>query len=271
MFETGAHWLGCAVVPGGVGQTELQLRAINDIRPDGYVGTPSFLRILLEKAGETGASLKSIKRALVSGEGFPPSLRKAFRDNGIEASQCYASADIGLMAYESRGYEGMILDENLIVEIVEPGTGQPIEHGEVGELLVTTLTPEYPLIRFATGDLSAYLDGMSSCGRTNRRIKGWMGRADQSTKVRGMFVHPTQVAELVRLHNEIAAARIIVSRDALGNDDMVLKVETRGPADVTRISQSLQAITRLRAEVVQVPLDSLPKDGVLVADARKYD
>lgn len=272
MFETGAHALGCAVVPGGVGQTDLQLRAIKDIRPSGYVGTPSFLRILLDKAPEADADLRSIKKALVSGEAFPAALRGMFREAGIQASQCYATADLGLIAYESLGQEGLVLDEDIIVEIVRPGTGDPVQYGEVGELLVTTLNPEYPLVRFSTGDLSAFLDGQSACGRTNQRIKGWMGRADQATKVRGMFVHPMQVSEVVRRHNEIAAARIIVSRDAAGNDEMVLNIEARQPGvDVIRISETLLAVTRLRGRVVQVPPDSLPKDGILVADSRKYD
>lgn len=272
VFETGAHALGCAVVPGGVGQTELQLRTIADVRPNGYVGTPSFLRILLEKAAEIGANVGSINKALVSGEAFSPALRAVLKKAGITAYQCYATADLGLIAYESEALEGMILDEQVIVEIVNPGTGDPVEHGSVGEVLVTSLTPEYPLIRFSTGDLSAFLDGKSSCGRTNQRIKGWMGRADQATKVRGMFVHPTQIEEIIRRHNEIGAARIIVSRDARGNDELVLKIETRAPiADPARISETLLAVTRLRGTVVQVPSGTLPKDGIMVSDAREYD
>jgi phenylacetate-coenzyme A ligase PaaK-like adenylate-forming protein len=272
VFETGAHALGCAVVPGGVGQTELQLRTIADVRPDGYVGTPSFLRILLEKAAESGANVGSISKALVSGEAFSPSLRAAFKGAGITAYQCYATADLGLIAYESEALEGMILDEHVIVEIVNPGTGDPVENGSVGEVLVTSLTPEYPLIRFSTGDLSAFLDGRSSCGRTNQRIKGWMGRADQATKVRGMFVHPMQIEEIIRRHNEIGAARMIVSRDAQGNDEMILNVEAQLPlGDSMRISDTVHAVTRLRGRVVQVPTGSLPKDGVMVADTRKYE
>ncbi len=272
VFETGAHALGCAVVPGGVGQTELQLRTIADLRPHGYVGTPSFLRILLEKAGETGIKLESISKALVSGEALPPALRATFKAARIIAYQCYATADLGLIAYESEALEGMIVDEHVIVEIVNPGTGHPVEAGAMGEVLVTSLTPEYPLIRFSTGDLSQYLEGVSSCGRTNQRIKGWMGRADQSTKVRGMFVHPTQIEEIVRLHNEIGAARIVISRDAQGNDEMVLNIEAQAPiGDPTRISETLQAVTRLRGRVVQVPVGSLPRDGVTVADVRQYD
>jgi phenylacetate-CoA ligase len=271
-FETGAHALGCAVVPGGVGQTELQLRTIADIRPNGYVGTPSFLRILLDKAAETGVSVASISKALVSAEPFPPAARDAFKQAGITGYQCYGTADLGLIAYESEALEGMILDEHVIVEIVHPGTGDPVEDGTVGEVLVTTLTPEYPLIRFSTGDLSALLTGISSCGRTNQRIKGWMGRADQATKVRGMFVHPIQIQEIIRRHNEIGAARVIVSRDLHGNDEMVLNIEAEAPiGDLMRISETLHAVTRLRGRVVQVPTGSLPKDGIIVADARKHD
>jgi phenylacetate-CoA ligase len=272
VFETGAHALGCAVVPGGVGQTELQVRTIADVRPDGYTGTPSFLRILLQKAAEMALDMRSIRKALVSAEPFPPALRAAFRDAGIDAYQCYATADLGLIAYESEAREGMVLDEDVIVEIVNPGTGDPVEDGAVGEVLVTSLNPEYPLIRFSTGDLSAFLAGASPCGRTNRRIKGWMGRADQATKVRGMFVHPMQIEEIVRRHDEIDAARIVVSRDAKGNDEMVLKVEARVPIrDPMRIAETLHAVTRLRGNVVEVPAGSLPKDGIAVTDMRKYD
>jgi phenylacetate-CoA ligase len=248
------------------------LRTIADVRPNAYVGTPSFLRMLLEKAAETGVSIESISKALVSAEAFPPALRVAFKKAGITAYQCYGTADLGLIAYESEALEGMILDEHVIVEIVNPGTGDPVEHGTVGEVLVTTLTPEYPLIRFSTGDLSALLTGTSSCGRTNYCIKGWMGRADQATKVRGMFVHPTQIEEIIRRHNEIGAARMIVSRDAQGNDEMVLNIEVRAPiGDPMRISDTVQAVTRLRGTVVQVPTGALPKDGIMVADTRKYD
>jgi len=271
-FETGAQALGCAVIPGGVGQTELQLRTIADVRPNGYTGTPSFLRILLEKAAESGANVGSIRKALVSGEAFPSASRIAFKDAGIDVYQCYATADLGVIAYESEAREGMVLDEEVIVEIVNPGTGDPVEDGAVGEVLVTALNPEYPLIRFSTGDLSALLAGTSPCGRTNQRIKGWMGRADQATKVRGMFVHPMQIEEIVRRHDEIDAARIVVSRDAQGNDEMVLKVEARVPIrDPMRIAETLHAVTRLRGNVVEVPAGSLPKDGIAVTDMRKYD
>jgi phenylacetate-CoA ligase len=272
MLESGAHALGCAVVPGGVGQTELQLRAINDIRPDGYVGTPSFLRILLEKAAESGADVSSIRKALVSGEAFPASLRAELAGRGIAALQCYGTADLGLIAYESEAREGLILDERIIVEIVHPGTGEPAAPGDVGEVVVTTLTREYPLIRFATGDLSAQLEGHSPCGRTNHRIKGWLGRADQATKVRGMFVHPGQIAEVVRKHKGIIAARLVVSRDAEGRDAMTLKIEMGEPAeDPRRIAETLQAVTKLRGAVEPVPQGTLPNDGKVIDDVRTYD
>jgi phenylacetate-CoA ligase len=194
MVEGAAQAMGCAVIPGGTGQTELQLRAIEHLKPQGYAGTPSFLRIILEKGREAGTDLRSLKKALVSGEAFPPAVQKEIAGYGIEALQCYASADLGLIAYESPAREGLILDESILVEIVRPGTGDPVADGEVGEVVVTTLTPDYPLIRFATGDLSAILAGQSPCGRTNRRIRGWMGRADQTTKVKGLFVHPHEIA-----------------------------------------------------------------------------
>jgi phenylacetate-CoA ligase len=271
-FETGAHALGCAVVPGGVGQTELQLQTIADVRPNGYTGTPSFLRILLEKAAESGLNVGSMRKALVSGEAFLPAARAAFKSAGIDAYQCYATADLGLIAYESAAREGMLVDEDVIVEIVNPGTGDPVEDGAVGEVLVTSLNPEYPLIRFSTGDLSAFLGGMSPCGRTNQRIKGWMGRADQATKVRGMFVHPMQIEEILRRHKEIEAARMIVSHDTQGADQMVLNIEARAAiGDPMRISETVHAVTRLRGRVVQVPAGSLPRDGMLVVDTRKYD
>jgi phenylacetate-CoA ligase len=272
VIETGAHALGCAVVPGGVGQTELQLRAIADIRPNGYAGTPSFLRILIEKATETGIELTCIRKALFSGEAFGAALRTQFEQASIAVAQCYATADAGLIAYESQGLPGLILDEHVILEIVNPGTGEPVDGEAVGEVLVTVLTPEYPLIRFSTGDLSAYLGGTSLCGRTNRRIKGWMGRADQATKVRGMFVHPSQIQEIMRRHEEIAAARVSVSRDVHGNDQMVLRIEARSPsADTAAIAETLVSVTRLRGTVEEVPLGSLPKDGIMVSDAREYD
>jgi len=271
MLETGAQALGCAVVPGGTGQTELQLKAIEHLRPQGYVGTPSFLRIILEKGRELGADLSSMRKALVSGEAFPPALQKEVASYGIAALQCYASADLGLIAYESPAREGMILDEGILVEIVRPGTGDPVPEGEVGEVVVTTLTPDYPLIRFATGDLSSILAGRSPCGRTNARIKGWMGRADQTTKVKGMFVHPTQVAEAVRPHREVLRARLMVSQENQ-TDVMTLLVEVPAgvdPALATRLGESLQAVTKLKGKVVFQTPGSLPNDGKVIEDTRK--
>jgi phenylacetate-CoA ligase len=271
MFETGAQALGCAVIPGGTGQTELQVRAIGDLRPAGYVGTPSFLRIILEKGRELGADLASLKRALVSGEAFPPALQRDIAAFGIAAFQCYGTADLGSIAYESEARAGLILDEGIIVELVRPGTGDPVAEGEVGEVVVTTLNPDYPLIRFGTGDLSAELPGASPCGRTNRRIKGWMGRADQTTKVKGMFVHPEQIAEVVKRHPEITRARLIVSQDAQG-DVMTLKGEAQSndPALARRVAESLGAVTKLKGRVELVAPGSLPRDGKVIEDARSY-
>lgn len=272
MLETAAHALGCAVVPAGTGQTELQLRAIEDIRPSGYAGTPSFLKILFEKAAETGADISCLKKALVSGEALPPSLRAELSGHGCQVLQCYATADLGLIAYESPAQEGMILDEGVIVEIVRPGTGDPVPDGEVGEVVVTTLTPDYPLIRFGTGDMSAILPGLSPCGRTNRRIKGWMGRADQTTKVKGMFVHPGQVADAVKRHPEIARFRLVVGGSA-GRDEMVLHCEsaTQDAALAARVAESLQATTKLKGTVELVAPGSLPNDGKVIEDTRSYE
>jgi phenylacetate-CoA ligase len=270
MLETGADALGACVIPGGIGQTELQVRTIADLRPDGYVGTPSFLRILLEKARELSLDVSSLRKALLSAEAVPPALVKELGGIGIAAYQAYGSADLGLVAYESEAREGLILDETIIVELVHPGTGEIVPPGEVGEVVVTTLTPEYPLIRFATGDLSAELPGHSPCGRTNRRIKGWMGRADQTTKVRGMFVQPTQIAEIVRRHKEIIAARLVVGHDEKGADTMTLRVEMGEPAESpARIAETLQAVTKLRGTVEAVPRGTLPKDGKVIEDTRK--
>jgi phenylacetate-CoA ligase len=273
MMETGAHALGCAVIPGGTGQTELQLRAISDLRPVGYVGTPSFLRILLEKGRESGADLSSLKRALVSGEAFPPALQSAVAGHGIAAFQAYGTADLGTIAYETEGREGLVVDEGILLEIVRPGSGDVLPEGEVGEVVVTTLTPDYPLIRFGTGDLSAILPGQSPCGRTNQRIAGWMGRADQTTKVKGMFVHPEQVAEAVKRHGGIGRARLVVTHDGV-NDVMTLKAEVAPGTDgalAQRLAESLAAVTKLKGEVELVPPGSLPNDGKVIEDARKYD
>jgi len=276
MVDSAAQALGCPVIPAGTGQTELQLRTITDLKPDAYVGTPSFLKILLDRAAEQNSVLGSIKKALVGAEAFPAVLRSEFRHRGITALQCYGTADLGLIAYESIGPDGevcpgMVLDEGIIVELVQPGTGDPVPPGEVGEVVVTTLTSEYPLIRFATGDLSALLAGPSPCGRTNHRIKGWMGRADQTAKVRGMFVHPEQVAEIVRRHKSIIRARLVIERPASA-DQMSLHIEMGEPAEsVGAIAESAQAVTKLRAEIVRVPEGSLPNDGKVIEDRRPVD
>jgi len=272
MLETGARALGCAIIPGGTGQSEQQVRAIADLTPAGYVGTPSFLAIILDKAAELGVEIACLGKALVSGEAFPAALRERFAAAGIDALQCYATADLGLIAYESPARAGLILDEGVVVEIVQPGTGDPVGPGGVGEVVVTTLTPDYPLIRFGTGDLSAYLPGTSPCGRTNHRIKGWMGRADQATKVKGMFVQPAQIAALIKRHKEIIRARLVVSRDAQGGDVMTLLVEMGEPReDTARIAETLQALTKLRGAVTSVPQGSLPNDGKVIDDIRKHD
>jgi phenylacetate-CoA ligase len=273
MLESGAHALGCAVVPAGTGNTELQVRTIADVQPKGYTGTPSFLKILLEKARELGVDIRPMKRALVSGEALPPSLRNDIKMMGVKVRQCYASADLGLIAYESVVGEGLVADEWIIVEIVRPGTGDPVPEGDVGEVIVTTLNPDYPLIRFGTGDLSAVMLGMSPCGRTNIRLKGWMGRADQTTKVRGMFVHPGQVAEVIKRHRELGRYRLVVDNiDA--NDVMTLKIERPGghnEALATKIADTLQSVTKMRGEVELLPPGTLPNDGKVIEDIRTYD
>jgi phenylacetate-CoA ligase len=271
MLESGAHALGCAVIPAGGGQTEQQVAIIAALRPSGYTGTPSFLRIILEKAKELGQNVSSLRKALVSAEALPPSLRKTIADLGVTALQCYATADLGLVAYESEAMEGMIVDEGVIVEIVRPGTGDPVPEGEVGEVVVTSFNRSYPMIRFGTGDLSAVLPGASPCGRTNTRIKGWMGRADQRTKVRGMFVTPEQVAEVVRRHPEIGRARLVVTSPD-NRDTMTLRcaVAGGGEALVQSIAATLHSVTQLRGEVVLVTRDSLANDGKVIEDARTY-
>lgn len=273
MLESAALALACPVIPAGTGQTEQQLRTIADLRPNAYVGTPSFLKILLDRAAESGSDVSSISKAMVGAEAFPSALRTEFRHRGIAALQCYGTADLGLIAYESADAEGnpcegMVLDEGVIVEIVHPGTAEPVAPGEVGEVVVTTLSPEYPLIRFATGDLSAMLAGPSPCGRTNHRIKGWLGRADQTAKVRGMFVHPVQVAEIVRRHKSIIRARIVIERPAAA-DVMNFLVEIGEPPESeAAIAETVQALTKLRATVTRVPEGSLPNDGKVIEDRR---
>ncbi len=272
MMETGAHAIGCAVFPGGVGNTELQLQAMAELKPQAYAGTPSFLRIALEKADELGIRLPSLTKASVGGEAFPPALRDALRARGIEAYQSYGTADVGLVAYETVAREGLVLDEGVLVEIVRPGTGEPVPDGEVGEVVVTALNPDYPLIRFGTGDLSAVMAGPCPTGRTNRRIKGWMGRADQTAKVRGMFVHPSQVAEIVRRHPELGRARLVIEGE-MANDRMTLKAEVTGGAEglAQAVAATIRDVTKLRGEVALVAPGSLPNDGKVIEDARKYD
>ena len=271
MMETGAHALGCTVFPGGTGQTEQQVQAMAELKPAGYIGTPSFLKIIVEKATEMKVALPSVTKALVSAEAFPPSLRDWLADRGIAGYQCYATADLGLIAYETEAREGLVLDEGVIVEIVRPGTGDPVAEGEVGEVVVTTLNPDYPLIRFGTGDLSAVLPGACPSGRTNTRIKGWMGRADQTTKVRGMFVHPAQIADIMRRFPEAVKARLIVSGE-MANDSMMLRVEIRSSPDglTQRIGDAIRDVTKLRATVQLLAPGTLPNDGKVIEDARSY-
>jgi phenylacetate-CoA ligase len=271
MMETGAHALGCTVFPGGTGQTEQQVQAMAELRPAGYIGTPSFLKIILDKAAEMQVSLPSLTRALVSGEAFPPSLRDWLAERGVAGYQCYATADLGLIAYETEARQGLVLDEGVIVEIVRPGTGDPVAEGEVGELVVTTLNTDYPLIRFGTGDLSAVLPGQCPSGRTNTRIKGWMGRADQTTKVRGMFVNPGQIADIAKRFPEVLRARLVVSGE-MANDSMTLKVEASSlPQDLSsRLSEAIRDVTKLRGNVELLPAGSLPNDGLVIEDARSY-
>ena len=271
MFETGLHHLGCAVIPGGVGQTEMQARAIADLEPSGYVGTPSFLKLIVEKCDELGLCAASLKRALVSGEAFMPVVRKFLVERGIEVYQAYGTADLGVVAYESAGRQGLLVGEEVIVEIVRPGTGDPVPDGEVGEVVVTTLGADYPLIRFATGDLSAVMPGASPCGRTAMRIKGWMGRADQATKVRGMFVHPHQVAEVLRRHG-LARGRLVVANEQ-GEDCMTLRVERAedaDPAQAQAIEATFRDLVKVRGDVAFVVPGSLPNDGKVIDDVRIY-
>ncbi len=271
IMETAAHALGCTVFPAGTGQTEQQVSAMAELRPAGYAGTPSFLKIIIEKAAEMGVPLPSVKKALVSGEAFPPSLRDWFLARGVEAYQCYATADIGLIAYETAAREGLVLDEGVIVEIVRPGTGEPVPEGEVGELVITTLNPDYPLIRFGTGDLSAVLPGPCPTGRTHTRIKGWMGRADQTTKVRGMFVHPSQVNDVLKRFPDVSKGRLVVTGE-MANDQMTLQVECNVLDETTRqaMETAVRDVTKLRAQVVRVHPGSLANDGKVIEDARSY-
>jgi phenylacetate-CoA ligase len=278
MVEGGAARIGCPVIPAGIGQTEMQVQAIAELKPDAYIGTPSFLKLIIEKAREMGTDISSIQCALVGAEALPPSLRKWLQDNGVpRVLQMYGSADIGNIAYEThidgQVNPGMVLDEDLILEIVRPGTGDPVAPGEVGEVVITSFNPDYPLIRFGTGDMSAVLPGVSPCGRTNVRIKGWMGRADQTTKVRGMFVHPSQVAEVAKRYPAIRKARLVVSGE-MANDLMTLHCEVDDPAcsdAAAAIVDSIRDITKLRGDVKLVACGTLPNDGKVIEDARKYE
>ena len=271
MMESGAHALGCTVFPGGTGQTEQQVQAMADLRPAGYIGTPSFLKLIVEKAQEMKVPLPSVTKALLSAEAFPPSLRDWFAERGIAGYQCYGTADLGLIAYETAAREGLVMDENVVVEIVRPGTGDPVPEGEVGELVITTLNTDYPLIRFGTGDLSAILPGTCPTGRTNTRVKGGLGRADQTTKVRGLFVHPGQVASITSRFPQVLRARLIV-RGEMANDQMVLQVETTetGGGLAPRLQDAIREVTKLRGEVELVAPGTLPNDGKVIEDARSY-
>jgi phenylacetate-CoA ligase len=274
MMDLAAQALGCPVVPAGVGQTELQVTTIAELKPVCYAGTPSFLKIILEKADEMGRNVGSLKKASVGGEAFLPAVRQMLADRGIQGYQSYGTADLGLIAYETEARAGLVVDEGVVVEIVRPGSGEPVREGEVGEVVVTTLTSEYPLIRFATGDLSAVLPGPSPCGRTNTRIKGWMGRADQTTKVKGLFVHPSQVNEVMKRHPEILRARLSVTHDADSNDVMTLQVEVDGAAPeplAARVAETLRELCKLRGDVALKLPGTLPDDGKVIEDLRKYE
>jgi phenylacetate-CoA ligase len=268
MFENGAEAIGASVIPAGTGQTELQVDAAAALGATAYAGTPDYLKVILEKADEMGVTL-GITRAVVSGGALFPSLRDWYTDRGIACMQCYATADLGLIAYESDAMEGMIVDEGVVVEIVTPGTGDPVADGEAGEVIVTTLNPDYPLVRFATGDLSAVLPGQSPCGRTNMRIKGWMGRADQTTKIKGMFVRPEQVAALVARHDTISRARVVAARNGEA-DVMIVRVEGTG-IDVAQVEASVKDVLKLAGAVDVVAEGALPRDGVVIEDTRTYD
>ena len=270
IMESGAHALGCTVFAGGTGQTEQQIEAMVDLKPAGYIGTPSFLRILLEKAEALNLPLPSLTRAMLSGEAFPPSLRDWLAARGVDGMQCYATADLGLIAYETSARGGLVLDEGVLLEIVRPGTGDPVPDGEVGEVVVTTFNSDYPLVRFGTGDLSAVLPGTCPTGRTNTRIKGWLGRADQTTKVRGMFVHPSQVATVLKRFPEVVRARLMVEGE-MADDRMTLRIEapaTEGLAE--RIGAAMREATKLRCAVEFVTPGTLPNDGKVIEDARSY-
>jgi phenylacetate-CoA ligase len=269
ILESGAHAVGCTVIPGGVGNTEQQVEAIAHLKPSGYTGTPDFLKILLDTADKTGRDVSSLKRGLVSGAALPPSLRAEFDARGVAVLQAYATAELGVIAYETPARDGLVVNENIVVEIVRPGTGDPVGDGEVGEVVVTSFNADYPMIRLATGDLSAALVGRSPCGRTNMRIKGWMGRADQTTKVKGMFVHPGQVVEVAKRHPELGRVRLRITRE-VEQDVMTLAAECADPTSglVDSVVASLQAVTKLKGRVQLIAPGTLPNDGKLIADER---
>ncbi|HEY4982540.1 MAG TPA: AMP-binding protein [Pseudolabrys sp.] len=269
ILESGCHALGCAVIPGGVGNTEQQLEAIAHYKPSGYVGTPDFLKILLDTAEKTAKDASSIKRGLVSGAALPPSLREELGKRGVAVLQCYATAELGVIAYESPVREGMIVNETVILEIVRPGTGDPVTEGEVGEVVVTSFNADYPFVRLGTGDLSALMPGVSSCGRSNARIKGWMGRADQTAKVKGMFVHPKQIAEVAARHPQLSRLRLVVGREA-EQDTMTLMAECALPDAglEVAVAATLQSVTKLKGAVKLVAIGALPNDGKVIADER---
>ncbi len=269
ILEAGAHKLGCPTIPGGIGNTEQQLEAIAQFKPSGYVGTADFVKILLDTAEKSGKDASSLRRGMVSGAALPETLRAELKGRGFDAKQCYAIAETGVISYETEALEGMVVSENMILEIVRPGSGEPVADGEVGEVVVTNFSIGYPMIRLATGDLSAVLPGRSPCGRTNLRIKGWMGRADQTTKIKGMFVHPEQVSEIGKRHPELKRLRLTVIREG-EQDAMMLKAESdlSDQALADAVAVTLQAMTKLRGKVELVPQGSLPNDGKIIADER---
>ncbi len=272
ILDYGARAMGCAVIPAGTGNSELQLDAIEQLRPCGYTGTPDYLKVLLDKGNDLGRDTSSINKALVSGGALFPSMRKEYAERGVAVRQCYATAEVGVISYESDAMDGMIVNEDVIVEIVQPGTGDLVPEGDIGEVLVTVFSKGYPMIRLATGDLSAVLPGISPCGRTNQRLKGWMGRADQTAKIKGLFVHPSQIADIAKKHPELARLRMIVERDG-ASDKMTLKAECATPSDqlATAISQTMKTICKVRGDVEFCPPDTLPNDGVVISDERDYD
>ncbi len=272
ILDAGARAIGCVVIPAGVGNTEMQVEAITRLKPNGYTGTPDFLKILFDKAAENGQDVGSMTKALVSGAALPPSLREEIESKGVSVFQAYTTADIGVIAYETPALDGMVVEEGVLLEIVRPGTGDPVGEGEIGEVVVTNFNRDYPMIRLATGDLSATLPGLSPCGRTNMRIKGWLGRADQVTKVKGMFVHPSHVAAIANHHPELGRLRLIVTREG-EQDVMTLEAESSEIADELkgRISDTLQAITKLKGRVTLQPLGSLPNDGLTIVDKRSLN